>query len=570
MTQTSTAADSSDADLISAVRTGDIDAYGQLFDRHRDAALRLSRQLVRGPDAQDLVSESFMRVLTVLQDGRGPDESFRAYLLTSIRRLHIDRIRAAKRVRSTDDEAELDRAVEFVDPTEMTFERSAAATAFSSLPERWQLVLWHLDVEGQKPAEIAPLLGMSANSVSALAYRAREGLRQAYLQGHLAPALHEGCRATTGQLGPYVRKGLSARDVAKVEAHLDDCSRCTGLSLELAEVNSNLSGLLAPVVLGTAAAGYLTGTGAAAVGLGVGAAAGAKGLVAHALEIALAPIKLAGAGVASAGVQGVVAIAVVAGVATAGTLAVTTDFGTSADRQRAIRHAATPSSTTPSSTTPSSTTPLRHSRSTTAPTAPTRARPTTPTLTTPVPVVPLVAPSTADPTGPPPTGAQPAEPGAVPSGSAPSGSAPSGSAPSGSAPSGSAPSEEPIVPTDYGVGAVVITNDESLLQRRFTISITAANDGRAGKQPVTVRMDFRATVMFRGVVSPGWDCGAASRDRPLAVLSCSSTLPAGSGTTFIAKVRGLQPSGSVTVVGKGDPRPDNDSTVFRSGFWLPL
>ena len=37
------------------------------------------------------------------------------------------------------------------------------------------MVLWHLEVENQKPADIAPLLGMSANSVSALAYRAREG-----------------------------------------------------------------------------------------------------------------------------------------------------------------------------------------------------------------------------------------------------------------------------------------------------------------------------------------------------------------------------------------------------------
>ena len=46
------------------------------------------------------------------------------------------------------------------------------------------MVLWHTEVEQQKPADIAPLLGMSANSVSALAYRAREGLRQAFLSQH--------------------------------------------------------------------------------------------------------------------------------------------------------------------------------------------------------------------------------------------------------------------------------------------------------------------------------------------------------------------------------------------------
>ena len=36
------------------------------------------------------------------------------------------------------------------------FENAAAARAFASLPERWQLVLWHTEVEGQKPAEVAP------------------------------------------------------------------------------------------------------------------------------------------------------------------------------------------------------------------------------------------------------------------------------------------------------------------------------------------------------------------------------------------------------------------------------
>ncbi|MCL8252747.1 sigma-70 family RNA polymerase sigma factor [Aeromicrobium fastidiosum] len=258
-----------DAELIAAVRGGDTSAYGELFGRHRDAALRLARQVAGTSDADDLVAEAFVRVLALLQDGRGPDEAFRAYLLTSIRRLHIDRVRARNKVWSTAHEAELDRAVEFVDPAEMTFEHGAAAVAFSSLPERWRLVLWHLDVEGQRPAEVAPLLGMSPNGVSALAYRAREGLRQAYLQHHLAPTLHEGCSRTTGMLGSYVRKGLSARDTATVEKHLDGCSRCTGLHLELREVNSNLSGVLGPAVLGPVFAAYLAaGAGLAALGAG--------------------------------------------------------------------------------------------------------------------------------------------------------------------------------------------------------------------------------------------------------------------------------------------------------------
>ena len=48
-----------DAELISAVRGGDVDAYGELFARHVEAARRLARQLVPGSDSDDLVSEAF-------------------------------------------------------------------------------------------------------------------------------------------------------------------------------------------------------------------------------------------------------------------------------------------------------------------------------------------------------------------------------------------------------------------------------------------------------------------------------------------------------------------------------
>lgn len=534
-------AESSDAELIAAVRAGDTDAYGVLFGRHREAALRLSRQLVRGPDADDLVAESFIRVLTVLQDGRGPDEAFRAYLLTSIRRLHIDRIRAGSKVRSTGDEAELDRAVEFIDPAEMKFEQSAAATAFSSLPERWQLVLWHLDVEGQKPAEVAPLLGMSANSVSALAYRAREGLRQAYLQGHLAPTLHASCRQTTGMLGSYVRKGLSARDNAKVEEHLDDCSRCTGLQLELAEVNSNLSGVLGPALLGSAFTGYVAaGAGFATLTAGAAAAVGMKIVAGTAVKFAVEPVKIIGAAVAGAGTQGVVAAAVVTSVATAGTVAVTTDFGRPSRDESAVVASPTPG---PSTTTPEPT--------------PTPTPEPSATETSPEPTPePVVDGPTADPTPTP-------EPSPTPS------AEPTPETMASVEPTPE-PTPEPIVPTDYGIGAYTITNDDSLLQRRFTIPITAANAGRSADQSVTLTIAFSRQVQFRGVVSPGWDCGTAVRDQVISTLTCTTTLPAGQGTTFIAKARGIRPDGTISVAAADDPQPANNTAPFQAGPYLLL
>jgi hypothetical protein len=65
------------------------------------------------------------------------------------------------------------------------------------------------------------------------------------------------CSWTHRNLGGYIRGGVSRRDAAKVEDHLAECRRCMAIYLELTEVNANLSGLLAPVLLGGAAAAYV-------------------------------------------------------------------------------------------------------------------------------------------------------------------------------------------------------------------------------------------------------------------------------------------------------------------------
>ncbi|MCW2840554.1 MAG: hypothetical protein JWR55_2037 [Aeromicrobium sp.] len=553
-------AGTTDADLISAVRGGHLDAYGRLFDRHREAAARMARQLVRGPDADDLVAESFVRVMTILQDGKGPDEAFRAYLLTAIRRLHIDRIRSGSKVRSTDDDAVLDRTVEFVDPAEVRFEHSAAATAFSSLPERWQLVLWHLDVEGQKPADIAPLLGMSANSVSALAYRAREGLRQAYLQGHLAPTLHDGCARTTGMLGAYVRHGLSARDTGRVEQHLDECSRCAGLHLELAEVNSHLSGVLGPALLGAAFAGYAASGAGAGVGAGIASVAGAKLLAVEAVKVAIAPVKIAGTAIAGAGAQGVVAAAVVTSVATAGTVAATTNFGGSGDTSvsspgpavagRAGGGEPDPSTPRPSDGSVPSEVPVPSPQ---------------PSLPTPI-SLPTPSPEPTEPTQAQASEPEPSEP--EPSPDADEKEADEEAVLTSPDQTQPEPEPGPVLPTDYGIGGVAITDDDSLLQRRFTIPVTATNGGRAADQRVTLSMQFTHDVRFRGVVSAGWDCGDAVRNQVVRTLTCTTVLPAGQGTTFVAKVKGLRPAGTISIAAEGDPRPDDNTVAFRADPYL--
>ncbi|WP_163508270.1 sigma-70 family RNA polymerase sigma factor [Fodinicola acaciae] len=270
-----------DGELITAARAGDADAYEQLYRRHSEAALRYAASLAKNPaDRDDLVSEAFAKVLSTLKAGGGPDIAFRSYLLSVVRNTFYDRTRKEGRVDVTDDMERHDQGVAFTDTVVEGEERSLAARAFATLPERWQMVLWHTEVEGDSPAEVAPLLGLTANGVAALAYRARERLKQAYLSVHVSDVptstvvAGTTCGWTVERLGAKVRGGLSKREASKVDAHLADCAQCTVLFAELGELNSSLRGVLAPLILGAAVAGYfikpaaiMTGAGAGLTGL---------------------------------------------------------------------------------------------------------------------------------------------------------------------------------------------------------------------------------------------------------------------------------------------------------------
>ncbi|GHF78116.1 RNA polymerase sigma factor (sigma-70 family) [Amycolatopsis bartoniae] len=314
----------SDAELISSVRGGELAAYGTLYERHVGAAYNLARQLARSKaESDDLVSEAFAKVLDTLRAGKGPDSAFRAYLLTALRHTAYDRTRKEKRLDLNEDMTTLSGAggaatdaltVPFSDTAVAGLERTMAAKAFARLPERWQAVLWHTEIEGQTPAEVAPLLGLTANGVSALAYRAREGLRQAYLQVHLAETSAERCRATADRLGAWTRDGLSKRERAQVEAHLDECDRCRALAAELADVNGALRAVVAPIVLGGAVFGYLAATGAKASAVTVTAAAASAGSAGGAAGAAAAgPRQFLGVAASGVGIAAAVAVALAAG-----------------------------------------------------------------------------------------------------------------------------------------------------------------------------------------------------------------------------------------------------------------
>ncbi|MGP3961365.1 sigma-70 family RNA polymerase sigma factor [Nonomuraea sp. 3N208] len=246
----------SDAELLQAVREGKASAYGQLYERHVAAARALARQLVKSTEVEDVVAEAFTKILDLVGRGGGPESGFRTYLLTVVRRTVRDRSRIEGRELSTEEIEEYDPRMPFVDPALVGLEKSLIARAYLSLPERWRAVLWHTEVERNKQTEVAPLLGLSANGVAALAYRAREALRQAYLQLHLGTQPEPECRPVLGKMGSYVRGGLTRRDVKAVDEHVSGCEECHGVVLELADVNRGLRVIVGPLIAGPLFGGY--------------------------------------------------------------------------------------------------------------------------------------------------------------------------------------------------------------------------------------------------------------------------------------------------------------------------
>ncbi|MGH1526973.1 RNA polymerase sigma factor [Leifsonia sp. L25] len=204
--------DLSDAELLTLAREGDTAAYGVLWKRHWHAARAMAASVTGRFDPDDLASEAFTRILKAVEKGGGPRSGFRSYLATTVRNVAIDWSR-----RKTTPNIEDPDIIEDWTFSELTalerIERETIAKAFYDLPDSWQEVLWYTEVEDMAPREVAPILGLTPNAVSALAVRAREGLRQAWINAHLAdsPKDDPAHSWTLKRLGSYVRGKLSER-----------------------------------------------------------------------------------------------------------------------------------------------------------------------------------------------------------------------------------------------------------------------------------------------------------------------------------------------------------------------
>ncbi|MFG1941621.1 sigma-70 family RNA polymerase sigma factor [Nonomuraea sp. NPDC048826] len=231
-----------DAALTSLVRAGDSRAVAELYERHHAAVLAFARRLCADPHtAEDLASEAFARTLRTVRAGAGPSGGWRPYLYAVARNTAAEWARTEHRRVLTAEFRDDELTVAGPEPPDDLVTR-----AYRSLPPRWQTVLWHTVIEDDKPEQVAEILGTTPGNVGVLAFRAREGLRKAYLAAHVAGASPD-CREYAEPLAAAVRK-KSHRLPRALRAHLDSCPNCARAHGQLLDLNATLRAAL-PIAL---------------------------------------------------------------------------------------------------------------------------------------------------------------------------------------------------------------------------------------------------------------------------------------------------------------------------------
>ncbi|MFI5003426.1 MAG: RNA polymerase sigma factor [Solirubrobacterales bacterium] len=148
----------------------------QSLPRHLDRLYRAAWALCGSPhDAEDLVQETFARVLARPRLLRGQDEL--AYLMTVLRNTFLTQIRTAARRPRTG--AKPLEEIDPVDPRtgdrpEEALQAREVFTVIAGLPERYRLALVAVDIAGLSYREAAVVLETREATIATRVFRARQ------------------------------------------------------------------------------------------------------------------------------------------------------------------------------------------------------------------------------------------------------------------------------------------------------------------------------------------------------------------------------------------------------------
>ncbi len=172
----------SDTELVARSATGDVDAFGKLYEKHRRRVYSLCLRMLGNPtEAEDMTQDVFMQVYRKLGSFRGE-----AAFTTWLHRLTVNQILMHFRKRHVRMEAptEDEDLKELIEPgTERpqamsVVDRVALEQAIAQLPPGYRAVFVLHDIEGYEHEEIAHLLGCSVGTSKSQLHKARMKLRK--------------------------------------------------------------------------------------------------------------------------------------------------------------------------------------------------------------------------------------------------------------------------------------------------------------------------------------------------------------------------------------------------------
>ncbi|WP_257460559.1 RNA polymerase sigma factor [Archangium lipolyticum] len=162
--------------LVHRVREGDLTAFDRLYQLTRADAARTLRHLVGNrTELEDLLQETYLRLLTAVKGFRG-ESRFRTFFYRVCANVALSHLRW-KRRRPEDPFAEPpESACPGEDPERAAARRQAARlveTALERLKPKKRIVFVYYELCGMSPDEIALAVGSSPNTVRSRLHHAR-------------------------------------------------------------------------------------------------------------------------------------------------------------------------------------------------------------------------------------------------------------------------------------------------------------------------------------------------------------------------------------------------------------
>lgn len=228
-----TSTDTTDADLVTAVRRGDEQAFELLYERyHRRIAAYIYGMVGDYGRAEDIAQDVFMSALRRMRETDRPI-AFKPWIYEIAKNACIDQFRRSRRTEEVSYDAEeglgaadYGRLVTTAPTPDVAVDQKMSIDhlrgAFGGLSDTHHQILVMRELEGLSYREIGERLGMSRPAVESTLFRARRRLSEEYedlVSG-------ERCSRVQVIIGAAAGAALGARDQRKLGKHVAHCQPC--------------------------------------------------------------------------------------------------------------------------------------------------------------------------------------------------------------------------------------------------------------------------------------------------------------------------------------------------------